>query len=206
MENVVVPDPAAPDADADEAASPSSGGTPAAPGEVPSAVTPALRPRRRSMHQVSALPDDLLAAARAGLSLRRLAERLGRRLGRKVSGEMVRLHLQKAGIRRPPPASRPPGAVTGDDDPMLTEAEQRQVVAYHAARRAQIGALLDRARAGDREALTALYTRYRLRLPLVEAQLADPLPWMHRPPEAPTPDRPAEACPSEEPAKTVQAA
>jgi hypothetical protein len=123
------------------------------------------------------IPEDLLAAARTGMPLREIARILGTRLGRTVSRETVRKWLVRGGIRQPRPRSVTLAAITGGDDMKFTEHEHRRLTAYHAARKARVRDLLRRAQGGDRMALTALYDRYKLRLPLIEERLDAPMPW-----------------------------
>jgi hypothetical protein len=129
---------------------------------------------RTSRPRALRIPDDLLEAARRGMTPRAIAQILSARLDRPVSGQAIYAKLVKLGIRHP----RPVPYEMRSGEPVLTMAEHERLEDYHRRRNARICALLTTARTGDRNALTVLHTEFGLRLPLVEARMSPALPWM----------------------------
>jgi hypothetical protein len=129
------------------------------------------------------IPEDLLDMARGGTNAFQIAHLLSQRVGRRVSPQTVRSRLILLGIchrrrnRRRHDECRLRVAAAPQDDLGFTAEDHRRLDAYHPGQREQRRRVLERARAGNL-ALIELYLRFGLRLPLVEAQLHHPLPWM----------------------------
>jgi hypothetical protein len=135
-------------------------------------AAPTQAPKRRPATPL--IPDDLLEAARRGMTTREIADILRTRLDRPVSVQAVYERLVRLGIRRP----RDLPYDTRSGEVVFTTAEYERLEDYHRRRKADMLTLLKAARAGDRDALISLHHRYGLRLPLVEPHMSPPLPWM----------------------------
>jgi hypothetical protein len=149
---------------------------PEGPGSIPNteatpgAVPPEAPTCRRCALQI---PDDLLEAARHGMTTREVARILSTRVDQPVSRQRVYGRLLRLGVRRPDPVRYE----TRSGEVVLTAAEYERLDNYHRRREAHVRTLLTAARSGDRDALTRLHDQYGLRLPLVEARISPPLPW-----------------------------